>query len=385
MIGEVIIKFLKVFIVLALIESSSFFIVLVILNNRLKRNHFCKRHKNWFCRMKGINKLLQIILPFTLVIALLVTAIIVQGKEKFDTSKHLYIQTSLASQSEVSLLFSQEVKNNESDNKESELLAKLHIPESFINAKVSKNMFYYFDEKLSPIYKNGTKSKSVGTDMADYEDAEYIFIDNDYIREANYWKNEYISNHQPPFLYQYGRALNDAAMTLDDLPFSSMIEITADAVSSVEKFLSYNSRNINTNMDMVIINVENISLMNGKLLLHVATIASSIEEGKSYENCLLVEAYVCVERGLNQIDEKNPQYALLAYYLGCIGERLLFQINKIEDSVLYEEIGKKAIKSYEQSLEMIENNPNLYAMEIDMENRLKKSISTLHYLGFFAE
>ena len=123
--------------------------------------------------------------------------------------------------------------------------------------------------------------------------------------------------------------------------------------------------------------------MNGKLYLHLAICAGAGEEEKDYANCFLVEAYKCIEQGQHQIDMQNKMYALLTYYLGNIGEKMLWKISKEDD--LYMLVGNNALENYQKALKLIEDDPNFYVKEENMEINLKNGISTLNQLGFNLE
>lgn len=296
-----------------------------------------------------------------------------------EGQEYIYIQTELASQKEINILFSQEVADDD-EWKESETLLKLHVEEGFVNTEISQGMLDYYEELFSGIYKNGTK-KELGKGM-DLIEVKTSIVDNEYIKEANDWKSLFDTNKNSSCFYHYGRALNDAAMTINEISFMDRLEIAAYAISVEEEFLSYYDRNINDD-EPVIINVENISLMNGKLYLHLAICAGAGEEEKDYANCFLVEAYKCIEQGQHQIDMQNKMYALLTYYLGNIGEKMLWKISKEDD--LYMLVGKNALENYQKALKLIEDDPNFYVKEENMEINLKNGISTLNQLGFNLE
>lgn len=152
--------------------------------------------------------------------------------------------------------------------------------------------------------------------------------------------------------------MNDAAMTMDGLSFIKRLEIAADAISVEEKFLSYHNRNINGDEDPIIINVEDISLMNGKLYLKLAVCAGT--ENEEYVNCFLAEAYTCIERGQLRIDQQNDLYALLTYYLGVIGEKMIWSIP--DDDPLYQLTGNRALEHYGEALRLIESNPEFLSI-----------------------
>ncbi|MDE5909056.1 MAG: hypothetical protein K2H52_10020 [Lachnospiraceae bacterium] len=301
--------------------------------------------------------------------------------------EYIYIHTELAEQKDINRLFPKRISESESDAwKESESLLKLHVEEGFLNAEISKGMFKYYKDLFSKIY-GGTKIESdEGTEVLEKQNEEmktYFSINNGYLSEARGWKDQYESNGDSASLYQYGRALNDAAMTIGEIPFMVMLEIAADAISSEEKFLSYDDRNINGD-EPIIINAENVSLMNGKLYLYIAIRAEAGgEEEKSYINCFLVEAYTCIEQGRLQIDTDDELYALLTYYLGNIGETMLWKI-PVNDN-LYKVIGNEALENYENALELIENNPDFYIKEDNMEKNINDGIATLNQLGFSLE
>lgn len=334
--------------------------------------------KNLFIRIKRVSKLYKYAVCLYVLCAAIAFWVNRFSLPEAGKQKTIYLQTELATQKEIELLFLQEFTDDDGW-KESESLLKLHVEEGFINSAISKEMFDYYEELFSEIYKNGTKVELVkGADLKG-EAKNYSSLENEYLKEADRWKSSYDLTQNSACLYQYGRALNDAAMTIRGVAFMDMLEIAADAIFIEELFLSFNDRNINGN-EPIIMNVEDISFMNGKLYLHAAVSASAGGEEKEYENCLLVEAYTCIEQGLSQIDRQNDMYALLTYYLGNIGERMLWRIPK--EDPLYQIIGNKVLKNYMEALELVEENPDFYVTEKNMQKNLKDGISTLNQLGF---
>lgn len=303
-------------------------------------------------------------------------------KASMAPDKKIYIKTSLASQTGTDVLLSQEP--NKDDNWiKSESISQLHIKEGFVKKEISQEMFDYYEGIFSEICKNGKKMQLDENGRRNIKEEEYFSMNTKYIQEAKKWKKSYDREGVLGCLYHYGRSLNEAAMTFEDMPFMDRLEIAADSVSIEEEFLSCSDRNINAGGDTpVIINAEKISLMNGKLYLHIAICAEAgNEEEKGYANCLLVEAYKCIEQGRFQISMGNKRYALLTYYQGNIGERILGKISKEDD--LYNVLGQKALENYKSSLELIENNPHFYKKEANMKKNLKRGISTLNEKGFF--
>lgn len=351
-----------------------YLIVLFMLGclNRTFYIHHCNR------AVRILRKVLRTKKTHTCILGIMLIYICFSSLINATTQKqgYKYIQTELASQKEVDVLFVQEI-NDDNKWKNIESFSKLHVEEGFVNAEISQEMFNFYKGLFSQIYKNGSKTKLDGkVEIGNYTTINYI-----YIQDANRWRALYDENEYPNCFYQWGRALNDAAMTIKKLPFIETLEIAADAISIEEEFLSYYDRNINGD-NPLIINAEDVALMNGKLYFHLAIRAEAENsEEKGYANCFLVEAYECIKQGQTQIDMQNDLYALLTYYLGNIGETILWKIH--EDDDLYMIMGKKALENYKTSLILIENNPDFYRKEENMEKNIKEGISTLNELGFF--
>lgn len=356
-----------------------YLIVVVALSymKRILRAKHCKKAIKVMRKLRLSKKMhmrIRCVLVFLIMISILLkifSALIVHDEEKY-----VYRQTELASQMETNILFSQE-PNKDDSWKKSESISQLHIKNGFAKEEISQEMFDYYEELFSEICKG---DKEIGLNGIRYQSGEtkgYFSIDNKYIQEAEKWKKLYDSKGTAACLYQYGRALNDAAMTLSGMSFTDMQEIAADSISIEEEFLSYSDRNININEDTpIIINTEDVSLMNGKLYMRLAVCAGAgNEEEKGYANCLLVEAYKCIEQGKLQINRQNDLYALLAYYQGVIGEKMLRKISKEDD--LYNIIGRKALENYQISLNLVEENSDFYKKEANMKKKLNSGISTL--------
>ena len=76
---------------------------------------------------------------------------------------------------------------------------------------------------------------------------------------------------------------------------------------------------------------------------------------------------------------------MLAYYVGNAGEHIIKRIDKDREPDLYKSIGDKALARYEEALECIENDPELYAKEDYMGKNIRDGIATLHALGFSSD
>lgn len=322
---------------------------------------------------------------FPVVVVFLICTGIAYKLTSGNVDNYTYLQTELASQKDIEILFAQELDKADQGRNEAEWQHRLHIPENFVGAEISPMMFDFFQERLASIYVNGKIKEYKVLDLSDSENSEYNLVDNDYINEAMQYRESYLQTPNLATQYQYGRALTDAGMTLDDLPFSLKLEIMSDSVSILENFLSYDNRDVGDKNMPVIINTNYVALINGKLFLHNASIAAGSYEGESYANCLYVESFVCFELGLANTDSQDKYYALLSYYVGNAGEHIVNIIDKEKEPDLYKIIGEKALARYEAALECIENATEYYVRENNLENNIRNGIDTLHALGFSSD
>ncbi len=298
---------------------------------------------------------------------------------------YTYLKTDLAVQKSVETLFEPEPAKPEREREQSRRLERLHIPERFLGAEITPEMFTYYEGCMAPIYTDGTKTGYEPQDLPDEGSEEYGLGDSKDIQEARRYRESYENYPSLATHYQYGRALIDAGMRLDRLPFPLKLDIMANGVSAMEDFLAYADRDVGTWEDPVVITTEYVSLIVGKLYLRNGRLAAGSDEGAEYVSCFLVAGYVGFKLGREQCDERDKQYARLCYYVGNAGENILMRIDKDKQADLYKIIGNEAMAGYAEALECLEKDPRHYDVEADMEKHIRSGMDTLRVLGFSAQ
>lgn len=367
--------------------------IIRLILSRLAKNKYiiwkCNyRHNNLIAVMECIVRLIDYWMLkklFPLALLCLMVSEIVYRFMSGSADSYTYLQTELATQKNIEILFVQELDKVDQEQDEAEQLHRLHIPENFVGAEITSTMYEFFQTRLSSIYVNGKVEEYKALDLSESKSAKYNSVESVYIREAAQYRESYLKAPGIANQYHYGRALNDAGMTLDDLSFSLKFDIMSESVFALEDFLSYADRNVGDKNRSVIINTNYVALLNGKLFLHNAPLAAGSYDGEGYINCFYVEAYVCFELGLAGTDLQDENYALLAYYVGNAGEHIIKRIDKDREPDLYKLIGDKVLARYEAALECIENAPELYNQEDYMGKNIRDGIATLHALGFSSD
>ena len=274
------------------------------------------------------------------------------------------------------------IQNDFEKRKGKETYDYLHIPKEYIGAEQFGGMIDYYQGSIYPKYwnaPNGSPDK-----WAPLENSQYPFLSPSYpyIAEAQDWKTKYAGDLWPVYLYQCGRALNDAVMKYTGIPFSLLLEIAADAVSSEEAFLTCRNRNVNSHSKPLLIHAEDIAFLHGKLFLHLSECADADTEGKSLINCLLVQAYCCFQCARSHVSPQDPLYLRLTYYTAITGERILLRMSPAAEPVPYQNLGTETLACYQCCITLLTQYPNFYVKESNMLKNAKDGAATLNGLGF---
>lgn len=325
---------------------------------------------------------LNIVLPVLVIIILF--CIFFYARLHTSVDNYIYLKNNLATQRNIEVLFSEPTIDPGQDEKIEEYIKNLHIPERFVGKSIDATMYDFFFEDLSTVFINGTKDINTSPLTIEFGDTEYDYLDDKNIQNAKRYKRNYNGNHDLASLYQYGRELSEFKPTGSDFPFELNLAIMSDSLRSFESFLQYENRNIGDSNLPVVIDAYWISFLSGKMFLRNSKLANKSDKGANYSNCLSIEAFVCFEISLNQIDTNNKNYAKISYYIGDSGESLLSKIDRNSEPELYNRIGNKAMWGYQNALKYYEDNPDFYAIEPNIE-KIRTGINTLTDLGISAE
>lgn len=302
-----------------------------------------------------------------------------------NVDQYTYLKNNLAEQRNIEVLFQEESVDTTKQEEQSDRIKKLHIPERFIGQPIDDAIYNYFYTELSQVYINGTKAgyrdsaPVIASDNAPYDN-----LDSPSIQEAKQYRDDYNNHPNQGSLYQYGRALSEFEPKGSDLLFSVTLLIMSESLYSMESFLEYADRNVNSENMPVEIDAYQIALMEGKMFLSNSKLAVESEEGAAFSNCFLVEALVSFEIGLSQIDSSNKYYVLLSYYVGNAGQNILYKIDQDSDPELYSSIGNKSMRAYQDAQKLYTDDPTFYAAESGMMTNIENGIQTLMDLGIHA-
>lgn len=297
-------------------------------------------------------------------------------------SEERWVKLPMAEMKTLEQFFSH--REEQQEWKEKENFQKLHIEqEAWANIEISMEMIDYFDDLCDNIYKNGnvdteyvqiddeeTKQKiyDIRKDVTNYK-AETA---DDFMEEYEMWDWLYQTEKLPVDCYQKGRAMRDSFEMETNVSFSDRLYRAAVAVESEETFLTYADRNINDGGENIIINAEDIAFFNGKIFISMSDYARI--QGGDYANCFLMIAYSSMRCAKNLMSKDHPDYALVCYYIGMIGERMMNRVSSVSN--LYTQLKQEALENYQESLTTLEGTGS-YNEEKDMRERIQKSIEIM--------
>lgn len=300
----------------------------------------------------------------------------------------VYKETELAKKTEVDILFAH---NNNTDYKRKVQLQRLHVKEDFvgIDKELSFSMIESYKEELGTIYENNHPVDYVEVDTIDIELVEEIkdssyCLENDkavsFLEEYRDNDTVYRNKKSAAALYQSGRAVKDVLEVSGDrnLELDEIFYLASEAVSREEKFLQYKDRNINPGSESIILQVEDIAFMNGKIYYRLAKFCMGNQgEKEQYVNSFFSLAYVCMQKSQEEmsIRENHKDYAIVEYYLGNIGELMVGRVKR--DGDIYGWLLEKSKQHYEKANDLIQNGSGFYREEKNMRKNIQKGLETL--------
>lgn len=262
-------------------------------------------------------------------------------------------------------------------------IERLHILDLYVGVAPSQAMLTAYKDELESLYRNGSNAAPTEPLLSEpFDNSHYAALSEaakDDIKEQQ--ENCAVHSH-PAYLYQLERALTDGALSeYAHLTYTDLLELSADAVTCGERFLTYGNRNINSQQTPLIINAEDVALMNGKLFW---VLGDCLENGnvpdeyEQYLNSFYAAGFQCMALGREQIREDDPDYAIFCYYMGNFSERLLGGLSEEEE--FYQTLGKNSIGYYGKARDLLKTGG--YDAEDDMALHIEDGIRTLEGLGF---
>lgn len=301
----------------------------------------------------------------------------VAAKIEVQALEYTYIHTELATQTDINVLFEEDQSD---DWITVRALEKLHLPESYFAQDVDWQTMEYYDALAEGIYREGDREELEVLPAWTEIEPDYLGLPGEAMEQARAARNCYIKGNGNSNLYQVGRALHDVVMEgKGNISLDMLLQISADSMEALELFLTYKDRVINSE-GPDIISATDIALFNGKLCIKLAVyVDAGDEKYRGYTNSLLAQGYAIFKRGLEQSTEDDKKYALISYYVGVSGERLLKTLP--EGTPLYTEIGKTAMEGYVQAEALLRAKPKFYRAEENMDKHIKGGKQTLTDLG----
>lgn len=333
-----------------------------------------------------IRKIHFVIFVTALVLCIVMFVLFLFKDWRVEHQDYNYILTNMAEQKSLNILFLNEIQIELNENED---MRKLHIaigsPMTEITEQEIKNRINIF----KPIYQDGAKTSDtdINPDSETEEDTQetglqitgtkselFMKYYDEYEESSTLFADKELSSD----LYQMGRAARDMLeIDRSECDDEELLKIAAEAVYSSECFLGYDTPNVNTEENPIIIEAKDVLFNNGKVFYQLYLEAETREELKEYRNDFIVNAYVCMFLAGEEINESNTEYAKVNYYIGNTREKMLSDIS-IEDS-FYEGIIKDASEHYQIALNSLENRPDYYDKESNMKMNCQNGIRTLGY------
>lgn len=309
-----------------------------------------------------------------------------------------YAELSIAEQLPTDVLFAPEqpkMPDNPSklpEEREPAVGERLHLLDEFLGSDISDAMLEYYGNLFSNVYRDGTEGTPVEAVLP-----TWFHLDREPYTHLAQRTREIIGEEEgkcsysrrPANLYHLGRVLTDTVLTDTELrsilDFEDLLYIAADGVACGESFLTYADHSIGESAGDVR-NAEDIALRNGKVYWALANILET-EDGfqayREYAPCLWAAGFKCVEQGWSLTTAEDPDYAMMTYYLGNFGERMLAYIPPQEEpDSLYHITGTAALNYYEEARKLLEQGGNSYNSEANMNANIRSGINTLNGKGF---
>lgn len=321
---------------------------------------------------------------------------------RVEHKRYNYIQTEMAEQKSVDILFLNEIQielNEDENSNENEALnekqvelnkcmQKLHItaesPITEITDDEIQNRIaifidiYQAETKTSGIdSKTDTETEDEGQETKLKLNGEKSEKFSKYQDEYEDWSDSFASSGSPSELYQISRTARDMLeVGRNECDYEELLKIAAEAVYRSECFLECDNRNVNTEKEPVIIEAKDILFYNGKVFYQLYMEAENRKEIKEYRNDFIVNAYVCMFLAGKMITKNDDEYAKVNYYIGNTREKMLTEI-PTEDE-FYKENIKDGLVHYRIALDCLLKRPDYYDKESNMEKNCQDGINTLN-------
>lgn len=330
------------------------------------RRRIAKKHRVTYF----INRFLtNFAVPASLVT--MVAASVVFARLNAGSDNDLISPTMIGTQKTFDDLFSQDKVDTQPAERQETRLSMLHIPEDFAERPIDGQMYDYFYTELSTVYSDGSLpaydpppeiSLSLSEDM--YEDPS--------LKEAKEYLDKYNASPLQGYLYQYGRSLSDFKGTSVSVTYDQILEISSQSFGSLESFLKYADHRVG---DSVVIDSHWVAFLEGKMLQRYGDILPGISGGEALSDYFMLMSYVSFEIGLEKVDESSRDYAILAYYTGSSGLKLMGRIDS--GSELYHRVAAQALSCYEKAGTCYLKRPDFYRSEPGIRARIDVDITTL--------
>lgn len=353
-------------------------------------NHYHKKYelsklKRILAKNGAIRKV-HFIIPMTAFVICVVTFVLFLFKDRrVEHQDYNYIQTEMAEQKSLDILFLNEIQIELNDNKD---IRRLHISIGSPMTEITEKEIEKRTAIFAAIYQ--VEIKMPDQDIKLDSEAEEDILETGlkisgmkpeefmkYQKEYEEWSTLFTNRGWSSDLYQMSRAARDMLeVGHSECNDEELLKIAAEAVYRSESFLEYGNWNINTKKNPVIIEPKDILFYNGKVFYQLYLEAGLRDELKEYRNDFIVNAYVCMFLAGEEFAENDTAYAKVNYYIGNIREKMLSEI-PMED-LFYKEIIKDALEHYEIALSSLKNRPDYYDKEDNMEKNCHDGISTLN-------
>lgn len=248
-------------------------------------------------------------------------------------------------------------------------------------------MLDVYKKKIQKIYEGyGSPINSIGdVDEKIFDDLQEVLqeIGNEkafgFINEFKNYNRSYQESKNLGALYQSGRAIGDALEQNCFWEWREALFLGSEAVKRTELFLSLKKQNRNRIRDERHISAKDIAFNNGKTYSNLADISCvDSENGREYYRTFLILAYVHMLVCEMRINRENVDYAIVQYYLGNIGERILKNGNleKTFESWML----KSSKEHYENALTAFEKGKKDYHREKNICKNIRNGLDTLKAL-----
>lgn len=305
---------------------------------------------------------------------------------RVKSQEYEYETIDMAEQKEIEILFESEYAEVKDEPNFVEFMQKLHVSDADPMSEISMDKIEERRNVFVRIYQTGEEKSQIdeSLDLQVRQTLERLQKEVtskkattiiEYEAEFKMWDNLYVLQKRPLYLYQSGRSAKDIVEKgHSHMELEALLRMSAEAVYRGESFLQYDDRNIATKEKPIVMEVQDIAFINGKIYYQLYEESKIRKELKAYDKEFLVNAYVCMLIAEENITEQEYDYAKINYYIGNLGQKMLFEISS--ESILYTQIGKCSYDHYCVALDLITLS-NQYNREDNMEKNIKKGIRTI--------